>query len=216
MTVRGALKAALRDMYEQSWRLLVLNVAVASVALAAVLVIAVSYAPLTLLLLVFVGPFAAALMHCAVTLQQTDRLRLGDGVVGLRLHWQRGFALGALGAAAAIGVVTAVSFWSRQGALAWPLAVLAIYVASMFAVWQIFAWPLAVAARGTSFAEVLREAGVALARRPFAACGLALALLLVNGVGAIGILPVLSMTIAYSALAAAHFALPPPTEEATT
>ena len=45
MTVRGALRAALRDLYEQSWRLLVLNVVVAVVAVAAAIVIVVSYAP---------------------------------------------------------------------------------------------------------------------------------------------------------------------------
>ena len=216
MTVRGALKAALRHLYEHSWRLLLLNVVVAMVASAVMLVIVASYAPTTLLLLVVVGPFAAALMHCAVTLQQTDRLRLRDGFVGLRLHWRRGLALGALGAAAAILVVTAVSFWSGRGAVAWPLTVLAIYIACMFAVWQIHLWPLAVALHRRSFTDVLREAGVALGRRPFASCGLAFALLLVNAVGAIGVLPVLSITIAYSALAAAHYALPPPTEEATT
>lgn len=216
MTVGGALKAALRQLYEQSWRLLVLNVLVAAVAVVVIVVTVVSYAPLTLLLLALVGPFAAALMHCAVTLQQTDRLRLGDGVVGLRLHWRRGLILGALGAVAVSLVVTAVSFWSRHGALAWPLAVVATYVACMFAVWQLHVWPLAVARRPTNLGDVLREAGLGLARRPFASCGLAFTLLLVNAIGAIGVLPVLTLTIAYSALAAAHFALPPPTEEATT
>ena len=62
-------------------------------------------------------------------------------------------------------------------------------------------------------ADVVREAGLALARRPLASCALASALLLVNAVGAIGILPLLTLTIAYSALAAAHFSLPRPTEE---
>jgi hypothetical protein len=108
-----------------------------------------------------------------------------------------------------------VAFWSRHGALAWPLAVLAFYLAFMFAVWQIHVWPLAIARR-TTLGDVLREAGAALARRPLASCGLALALLLVNAVGAIGVLPVLTITLAYSALAVAHFALPPPIEEATT
>jgi len=37
--------------------------------------------------------------------------------------------------------------------------------------------------------------------------------LLVNAVGAIGILPLLTLTLAFSALAAAHFTLPRPTEE---
>jgi hypothetical protein len=213
MTVRGALKAALRHLYENGWRLVVANVVLAAVALAAAL--AASYAEPALLLLVAVGPFAAALMHCAVTVQQTDRLRFADVLAGLRLHWRRGLVLGALVAAAAIFGVTAVSFWSQRGVLAWPLVVAATYVACMFGVWQIHLWPLAVARRRAGFGDVLREAGLGLARRPFASCGLAFALLLVNAVGAIGILPVLSFTIAYSALAAAHFVLPPPPEEAT-
>ncbi len=215
MTVGGALKAALRDMYEQSWRLLVLNLLVALVAALAVLAIVSSYTPLMLLLLAVVGPFAAALMHCAVTLQRTGALRLADGLAGLRLHWRRGLVLAALGAAAAALAVASVSFWSSRGVLAWPLAVVALYVACMFAVWQVHVWPLAVGSPDRAFADVLRDAGVALARRPFASCALALTLLLVNAVGAIGVLPVLTLTIAYSALAAARFALPAATEEAS-
>ena len=215
MTVGGALKAALRQFYEQSWRLLVLNFALAAVMVAVILAIIAVAAPAMLALLVLVGPFAAALMHCAVTLQQTNRLELGDGLAGLRLHWRRGLALGAIGAAATLLAVIAVSFWSGHGVLAWPFAVLAIYVACMFAVWQVHLWPLAVALDRTSLRDVVREAGIGLARRPFASCALASLLLLVNAVGAIGILPLLTLTIAYSALAAAHFALPRPAEEAT-
>jgi len=214
MTVGGALKAALRQFYEQSWRLLVLNFALAAVMVAVILAIIAVAAPAMLVLLVLVGPFAAALMHCAVILQQTNRIELGDGLAGLRRHWRRGLALGAIGAAATLLAVTAVSFWSGHGALAWPLAVLAIYVACMFAVWQVHLWPLAVALDGTSLRDVVRQAGIGLARRPFASCALASLLLLVNAVGAIGILPLLTLTIAYSALAAAHFALPRPTEGA--
>ncbi len=215
MSVGGALKAALRQLYEHSLQLLVLNVVVAAVAAIVLIAVVTSYSPATLLLLAVVGPFAAALMHCAVTLQQTARLRLRDWLVGLRLYWRRGLALGAGAAAVSALALTAVSFWSQRGVLAWPLAVLAIYLLALFAVWQVHLWPLAVAG-GADLGNVLREAGAGLARRPLASCGLALALLLVNAVGAIGILPVLTFTIAYSALAAAHFALPPPTEEATT
>jgi hypothetical protein len=199
-------------MYEQSWRLALLNLALSIVVVA--VLYAVSFATTLLVLFVFVGPFAAALMHCAVTLQQTQELSLRDGLEGLRLHWRRGLALGAAGSGVALLAVTAVSFWSQHGLLAWPLAVLALYLALMFAVWQIHLWPLAVAGP-TDLGDVFREAAAALARRPLASCGLAFALLLVNAVGAIGILPVLSITVAYSALAAAHFALPPPIEEAT-
>ncbi len=214
MTVRHALTAALRHLYENGWRLVVPNLVLAVPAVAAL--IAATYTEAALLLLVAAGPLAAALMHCAVTVQQTDGLRLADVVDGLRLHWRRGLVLGALGAAAAILVVTAVSFYARLGALAWPFAVVAFYVAFTFALWQIHVWPLAVARRRADLGDVLREAAIALLRRPLATCGLAFALLLVNLVGAIGILPVLTFTIAFSALAAAHFVLPPPSEDATT
>ena len=214
MTVRGALRAALIDLYENSWRLIVPNIVLSAVTLAAVA--AASYTQPALLLLVGVGPFAAALMHCAVTVQQTDRLRMGDGLVGLRLHWRRGLALGALVAAATILGVVAISFYARSGTGALPLAVTAFYVTLMFAFWQIHVWPLAVARRRDDLVVVLRDAALGLARRPVATVAFAFTLLLVNAAGAIGILPVLTFTIAYSALAAAHFVLPPPPEEATT
>jgi len=212
MTVGRALKAALRQTYAQSWRLVVLNFALATVAFL-VLYIS-SYTTTALILFVAVGPFAAALMHCAVTVQQTDELQLKDGLAGLRLHWRRGLALGALVTGVVILVAISISFYAHR---AWPVAIIALYVALLFGVWQIHLWPVAVARRGDRLAEILRETGQALVRRPFASTGLALALLLVNAVGAIGILPVLTITVAFSALAAAHFALPPPPpEEAQT
>jgi hypothetical protein len=211
MTARRAMRAAVRDMYEYSWRLALLNVALALVVAVALLL--ASYALPALVLLVVIGPFAAALMHCAVTLQQTDELRLRDGLAGLRLHWRRGLALGALlGAVAVLGTVS-VSFYAQR---AWPVAMVALYVALMFGVWQIHVWPLAVARHGERLGDVLREAARGLLRRPIASLALALALLLVNAVGAVGVLPVLTLTVAYSAVAAAHFVLPPPTEEAST
>jgi hypothetical protein len=208
MTVGAALKAALRQTYAQSWRLVVLNFALATVAFLVLYV--ASYTTTALLLFVAVGPFAAALMHCAVTVQQTDELRLVDGLAGLRLHWRRGLALGGLVTGVVILVAISISFYAHR---AWPVALIALYLALLFGVWQIHLWPVAVARRGDRFAEILRETGAALVRRPVASTALALALLLVNAVGAIGILPLLTLTIAYSALAAAHFSLPRPTEE---
>jgi hypothetical protein len=53
-----------------------------------------------------------------------------------------------------------------------------------------------------------------LIRRPAAVTGLGLALLAVNVAGVLlAVLPLLTMTIAYSALAAARFVLPPPSLE---
>jgi hypothetical protein len=55
----------------------------------------------------------------------------------------------------------------------------------------------------------VRDAAFVVARRPWGFAGLALALLLVNAIGvAAAILPFLTLTIAYSFLVSAHFALP--------
>jgi hypothetical protein len=214
MSVGASLRAALRDLYEQSWRLVILNVAFSAVVVAAALV--ATYGYLQLLALLVIGPSAAALMHAAVTLQRTDELRLRDGLDGLRLHWRRGLVLGAMVGAAVGLAVLAVSFYARLGPVAWPLAVIAVYVLGLFALWQVHVWPLAVAERTRALRDVLREAALALARRPRATLGFAIAVLLVDAVSAIGILPVLTLAAAYSFLAVAHFALPaPPVEEAT-
>jgi hypothetical protein len=208
MTVGAALRQALRDLYEQSWRLVILN-SVLSAAVLAVLVLA-SYAPVALVLGIAIGPLAAALMHCAVSLVQEDELRLGSAIEGVRLHWLRGLELGALaGIVVAAGVVALRSYGSA-GALTWPLAFVAAYLLALFLVFQLLVWPLAVAERERSLVGVLADAGLALVRRPAASVGLAVALLLINALGAVAaLLPLLTMTVAYSFVAAARFALPP-------
>lgn len=208
MTVRAALRRALGDMYEQSWRLVLLNTALSAVVLA-VLVFA-SYAPIALVLGIGVGPLAAALMHCAVTLVREGELRLGCAVEGVRLHWLRGLQLAALtGVVFAAGTV-AVRAYGSWGALAWPLAFVVAYLLALFLVFQLLVWPLAVAERDRPLQRVLADAGIALLRRPGATVGLGLALVLINALGAAAaVLPLLTMTVAYSFVAAARFALPP-------
>ena len=207
MTVGASLRAALRDFYDQSWRLLLLNTALSAAAIA--IAWAALYTPVALALVVVLGPLAAALMHCAVTLVREGELRLRDAVVGVGLHWRRGLALGLIGIAAAGLTVTAMRFYADAGTFAWPLAVLVLYLALLFAVYQLPLWPLAVFERDRPLARVLGDAAIALVRRPAASVGLAVTLLLVNLAGiAAAVIPFLTLTIAYSFLAAAHFALP--------
>ena len=79
---------------------------------------------------------------------------------------------------------------------------------------QLVLWPLAVAERERPLRRLLADAGTALVRRPAASIGLALALLLINALGAAAaVLPLLTVTVAYSFVAAARFALPPQLEE---
>jgi hypothetical protein len=207
MSLARALGVAATDLYHQSWRLIVLNTLLAAV-LVGVILASLAVRP-ALLLLVLLGPVAAAVMHCTVTLAQTEELRLSEVVVGLRRHWRRGLVLGVLVAAAAVLGAIAVPFYSRAGAWAWPLAALSVYVLLAFALFQLALWPLAVFEDARPFRAVVRDAAFVVGRRPWGFAGLALALLLVNVIGlAAAILPFLTLTIAYSFLVSAHFALP--------
>ena len=207
MNVADSLRAAFHDFYDQSWRLFLLNTALSVVAI--LVVWTALYTPLALVLIFLLGPLAAALMHCAVRLVREDELHLSDAVEGLALHWRRGLALAALAIAAGVLTFVAIRFYAAAGTLAWPLAVLALYLALLFLVFQLPLWPLAVLEHDRPFRVVLADAFTALLRRPAGSVGLALALLVVNVVGAAAALvPFLTLTIAYSFLAAAHFVLP--------
>jgi hypothetical protein len=207
MKLRTALGVAAADLYHQSWRLVVLNVLLGLVIL--LIVLASIASPLALLLVVLVGPAALTVMHCAVTLAQTEQLRLGEAITGLRRHWRRGLALGVLVTAAVVLGAVAVPFYASMGRWAWPLAALSIYAVLVFFVVQLALWPLAVFESGRPLRQLAREAGLNVLRRPLGFAGLAFALLLVNVLGvAAAILPFLSLTIAYSFLVSAHYALP--------
>jgi hypothetical protein len=205
--LRTALGVAAADLYHQSWRLVLLNVVFGAVVI--LIILATLASPLAVALVVLVGPAALTVMHCAVTLAQTEDLRLTEAVTGLRRHWRRGLVLGALVTAAAVFGAFAVPFYGSLGRWAWPLAALSIYILLVFFLVQLALWPLAVFEATRPLRDVAREAGLNVVRRPLGFAGLGLALLVVNALGvAAAILPFLSLTIAYSFLVAAHYALP--------
>ena len=109
------------------------------------------------------------------------------------------------------------AFYAEIGGWWWALALVALYVAGLFGVLQLLLWPLAIFELDRPLTEVARDALVGLLRRPARRCGLALVLLAINVVGlAAGLVPFLTLTVAYSFLAAAHFALPRPEPGGTT
>jgi hypothetical protein len=207
MRLATSLRVAADDLYHQAWRLLILNAILGAALVAAV--VASFVVRSALLLVVLVGPVALAVMHCAVTLAQTEDLRVRELVVGLRRHWRRGLALGALLAVSVGLAIVVVPFYARAGTWAWPLAALCVYVLLMLGVFQLALWPLAVYESERSLPDVARDAFRVVMRRPWGFIGLGSALLLVNVLGvAAAILPFLTLTIAYSFLVSAHFALP--------
>jgi hypothetical protein len=206
--VGAALGRAARDFYEESWRLVLLNTLLSVYVLTVLAVVA--FVPLAAVLLLGAGPLLAALVSAAVVIVDSGSLTFLDATEGLRRTWRRGLLLGASLGVAAIATVLAVRFYGGAGALAWPFAVLALYVGAIFLLFQLLLWPLAVRDPDRRLRDVAADAGGLLLRRPAATLALGIALLAVNAVGlALAVLPFLTMTIAYSALAAARFALAP-------
>jgi hypothetical protein len=206
----AALRAALGDLYRQSWRFFVLNAALAACVVP--VVIAGFWVPLAWVLLLGAGPLAAALQHCAVVAATTEELRLREALVGLRLHWRRGLVLGSTCAATTGLGVYAIAFYGSRGALV--LAVLAVYLLLALLVFQLVLWPLAVVERDRPLRLVLEDALRALLARPLQALGLTTALVAINLLGvALAVVPFLTLTVAYSSLAAARFAISPEAED---
>jgi hypothetical protein len=211
MSARRALGLACGDLYRNSWRLVPVNAALGAVLVfAAVAAIAVHA---LLVLAVLAGPLAAALAHCSVTLVRTGNLALADAWEGLRLHWRRGLALGTGGVALGVLAALAVHFYTRSS-VGWPLAFVTLYLVVLLAIYAAVLMTVAVAEPGLPLGRAARAAASLAAQRPGATLLIGLALLLVNLAGiAAAVMPFLTITVAYSFVAVAHFVLPPEARE---
>jgi hypothetical protein len=207
MSVGASMRAALWETYHYSLRLLALNTVLSLVVVGTVL--AVPTLPLGLLAAAVVaGPVTAALVHCAVLLAAGEEITLADAVEGGRRHWRRGLALGALfGGGLMLGAV-ALTFYGSEPHRAWPLAALVVYLLACYCLLILVAWPLAIAQPERTIGDVVADAGRSLLRRPGRSLAFGSALLAVNIAGAVTVMPLLTLTIAYTFLAAAHAVLP--------
>lgn len=206
MRPRSALGLALRDLYQNSWRLVPVNAALGAILVAVgVLAYAVHAA---LVLVVLAGPVAAALVHSSVTLVRSGNVALSDAFEGLRLHWRRGLALGGIGAATLLFGIVAVQFYGGS-TLGLPLAFFVVYLLVLTGIYQAVLWTLAIADAGRPLRDAARRAAELAASRPGATLLLGLALALVNVLGlAAALMPFLTITVAYTFLAVARYALP--------
>ncbi|HEX3056353.1 MAG TPA: hypothetical protein VHP82_09465 [Gaiellaceae bacterium] len=205
MSPRAALGAAGRDLFRNSWRLVPVNAALGVVLVAVAVLTAAVHA--ALVLAVLAGPIAAALVHCSVKLVRTENVALADAREGLRLHWRRGLQLGAAGTALVVLAIVAVRFYARSP-FGWPFAFLTVYLLVLLGVYAVVLATYAIAEPERPLRLVAREAAALGARRPGATLLLGLALLMVNLAGvAAAVMPFLTLTVAYSFVAVAHFAL---------
>jgi hypothetical protein len=208
MTVRSALRTALVDTYQCSWRLFVLNTVLSGGIV--LIVVLVSAFPLVLFVAPLVtGPLAAALVYSVITLIREQELHLSDAVAGARRFWKRGLVLGGISGLVLLLGVLAVTFYGSERHRVLPLAVLSVYVVAIALLVLLVAWLFAIAEPEDSVADALRRATSLMLRSPARMLAFGAALLLVNLAGAVTVVPILTLTIAYSFLATARLVLPP-------
>jgi hypothetical protein len=129
------------------------------------------------------------------------------------LHWRRGLALGAAGVALGVLAGVAIHFYARSS-VGWPFAFLTLYLVVLLGIYAAVLTTVAVADPGLSFRLAARNAGVLAAGRPGATLSIGLVLLLVNLAGiAAAVMPFLTITLAYSFVAVAHFVVSPEARE---
>jgi hypothetical protein len=212
MTAGSSLRLAFGDLFRNSWRLVPVNAALGAVLVFSVFAAIAVHA--LVVLVVLAGPVAAALAHCSVTLVRTGNLELADAWEGLRLHWRRGLALGSAAVALVVLAAIAVHFYA-QSSLGWPLAFLTLYLVVVLSIYGAVLTTIAVARPEEPLRLIARHAASVGAQRPGATLLLGLALLLVNLAGvAAAVMPFLTITVAYSFVAVAHFVFPPEAREA--
>jgi len=213
--VSAAVRGALRDLYWNSWRFLVANGCLAVAVLVPIgLAIWLAH-PAPLLLLVLAGPVCAGLVHCAVScvdgaVHGSGDIRVADMGHGVRRHWRRGLALGALLGLVVVAGVGAIRFYAGRGGL-WTVAAFGCgYLLAAAVLFQLVLWPVAIRLADRPLAEAFRAAGGLFAHRRPAVLRLGAVLLVVNLAGAVAVLPLLTVTPAFSFLVAARLLLPAP------
>jgi hypothetical protein len=204
------LRAAVGDLYRNSWRFVLANGCLAAALLVPVWVAVRTAVLAPLLLVLLAGPAAAGLVHCAVLVTQgpTGEVRVVDFGRGVRRHWRRGLVLGALVGLVGAAGISAIRFYADRGGV-WTVAAFGCgYLLAAALLFQLVLWPVAIHRADRPLVEVARSAGLLFGQRWPAVLRLGAALLAVNLAGAVAVLPLLMFTIALSFLAAARLVLP--------
>jgi hypothetical protein len=211
--VRAALRGALSDLYRNSWRFVLANGCLAASVLVPVWLAIELAAPAPLLLLVLAGPACAGLVHCAVSavddsVHGSGDVRAADMGHGVRRHWRRGLALGALLGLVVVAGVSAIRVYAGRGGV-WTVAAFGCgYLLAVAVLFQLVLWPAAIRLADRRLAEAFRAAAAQFAYRWSAVLRLGAVLFVVNLAGAVAVLPLLTVTVAFSFLAAARLLAP--------
>jgi hypothetical protein len=208
-SLRGALRAAATDFYFHSWRLLPANVLWAAV------VLAILAAALLLPALILLAPLAAlpiaGIFRTATRIVRGESVSFWDGLEAWRGEVRPALALGSgLLAATVVLAFNVVTGLFSDSMLGWAFATLAFWglVGGWLYAWV--AWPILLdPARATIPArQRLRLAALLALAHPIRIGALGLILFALCVASTIAIVPLLTVSVAFSALVSARYVLP--------
>ncbi|CAN5569487.1 hypothetical protein BH24CHL9_BH24CHL9_13910 [soil metagenome] len=204
-----ALRAAARDFFDHSWRLVAANVAW---GLALLLVLAgLGLSPLALLLAPLLAVPTAGVYRLAALIARGERVSVTDGLVAWWRFGGRALVIGIPIALAVVAlstnVITGLGTGDRVG---WTLATAAGWGLAAVATVCVVLWPLAVDPwrEGLRLREVVRLALLLTLAFPVRFAVLALLVGMVFVLGSLAVVAVLSVAVAIAALISCRYVLP--------
>ncbi|MBA2717663.1 MAG: hypothetical protein H0U52_00280 [Chloroflexi bacterium] len=208
-TIGGAIRAAGKNAYYHSWRLLPANIVWAVVAIA--LAIAILVSPLGLVLVPVLALPTAGIFRITTRIARGQAVSFWDAVDAWRSDIVRTLALGAgITLAVAILGFNVASGLASASALGWAFATLAAWglVATWLFAWT--AWPIVVDPDRAhrSFAERLRLAALLVLAHPVRIGAFAIVVAVFIAVSAVAIVALVTISVAFAALVASELVLP--------
>ena len=208
-SIAGSVRAAGRNAYYHSWRLLPANVVWAATAL--VLTAAVLTVPAALLLLPLLALPTAGIFRVTTRIARGQAVSFWDAIDAWRVDvgWTLAFGAALVGATAVLGF-NAVSGLGSETAIGWALATLAAWgiVAAWLVAW--IGWPLLVDPdRGDRpFADRLQLAALLVLAHPLRVGALGAVLAVFLAVSTVAIVALVTISVSFAALVASQVALP--------
>ena len=208
-TIGGAIRAAGKNAYFHSWRLLPANIVWAVVAIA--LAVAIVVSPLGVVLVPVLALPTAGIFRITTRIARGQAVSFWDAVDAWSSDIVRTLALGAaFTLALAILGFNVASGLASASALGWAFATLAAWglVATWLFAWT--AWPIVVDPdrADRAFAERLRLAALLVLAHPVRIGAFAFVVAVFLAVSAVAIVALVTISVAFAALVASELILP--------
>jgi uncharacterized membrane protein YesL len=208
-SIGGAVRAAGRNAYYHSWRLLPANVIWVTTAI--VLATAALVVPVALLLLPLLALPTAGIFRVTTRIARGQAVSFWDAMDAWRIDVGRTLAIGTVVTVTTLVLgFNLISGLSSESALGWALATLAAWgiVATWLLAW--IGWPLIADPDRAHlrFGDRLRLAALLLLAHPVRIGALGIVLAIFLALSAVAIVALLTISVSFAALVASQYALP--------